>query len=260
MSGAPTTARCERIRAWRGRLELLGEHVARLLALDRTPLRDGPPHPLEVAVQERFAASGRADGVVTLCTDATAPHGPIEIRGPEPFDFTSDALAGGLALLSAGARPPLPAAKELDRLAAARAQLAQARAHGADELLWSGADGALLGATTMSLFVVEGAALRTPSLASGAWDSLLRRAVLQAARELAPTLGFTLGEGALDAAALVRADDLFLAGSAHGVVAVQSIDGRALPPAPRGSPARKLVPQLKLRLHELCAARFLPDR
>ncbi|MBL8842445.1 MAG: aminotransferase class IV [Planctomycetes bacterium] len=260
MTDAPGSARCERIRAWRGRLELLGEHVARLLALERAALRDGPPHPLELAVQERFAASGRADGVVTLLASSAAPHGPIEIRGPEPFDFASEALAGGLALLSAGTRPPLPAAKELERLAAARAQLAQARVHGADELLWSGADGALLGATTMSLFVVEGATLRTPSLASGAWDSLLRRAVLHAARELAPALGFTLHETRLDAAALARADDLFLAGSALGVVPVRSVDGRALPPAPRGAPARKLVPQLKLRLHELCAARFLPDR
>ncbi len=250
-----STTRCERVRGWRGRLELLGEHVARLLHESDAASAPDSHAAVEAQAQQLFDACGRPDGILELRRQDDQPPEVLDLR---PYDFRSDQLAGGLVVQVAGERAPLPATKSLDRLEEARERLAAARAHGVDELLWSSHDGALLGATTMNLFLVRSGELLTPSHASGAWNGLLRKAVLHAALELAPTLGFTLRETTLRLADLAEADDAFLAGSAHGIVPIRAIDGRPLLAPPRGSPARKLVPQLKLRVHELCSQRFLP--
>lgn len=249
------TPRIELVRGWRGRLELLGEHVGRLLSGARD---EGAAAAIETEACDRFERSGRRDGIVTLTLDATSDGARATAAAARDPDYTGERLAEGLALLHAGTRPPLPSVKDVGRCELARALLAQARSHGADELLWSSEQGALLGATTMNLFLIRGATLSTPTIESGAWPGLLRRAVLIAARQLAAELGLDVREERLNLDHLARADDAFLAGSAHGIVALRSIDGRPLLAPPRGSPARAVVPKLKLRVHELCSARFLP--
>ncbi len=246
--------RVERLRARGGRLELVGEHVARLLGVAAARAAALPPPPFEAELQRTFDPSGRRNGVLELRRSASGELSGSELHDP---DFGGERLAEGLRLLLAGERPALPATKESATAVRARELLLQAATHGADELLWT-RDGALVGATTLNLFLVRGATLVTPSLASGAWPGILRRAVAIAARQLAPTFGLTVGEERLFPADLARADDAFLASSAHGIVAISSLDGRPLPPPPRGSLARTLVPMLRLRVHELCRDRFLP--
>lgn len=255
MNDATPPPAIEFVRAWRGRLELLGEHLTRLCG----PVADRADDDARAAFAEELVrhhqATGARDGCFELRGGAARPLRFEPLREPR---WDGERLAEGLALLHAGERPPLPPVKSSTRAAHADALLAQARTHGADELLWIGDDGALLGATTMNLFLLRGATLRTPSVASGAWPGLLRRAVLLAARELAGELGLDVREERLTTADLAAADDAFLAGSAHGIVAIRSLDGRELAAPPRGSPARAIVPKLKLRVHERCSARFLP--
>jgi 4-amino-4-deoxychorismate lyase len=238
------------LRASRGRLELPGEHLARLGVARGTATDE-----VEARLDALHRSGGARDGVYEL---RRAGGADVEIAPLRPPRFDGERLAEGVALLQAGERPALAPQKTLAAARHAESLLARARAHGADELLWRSSDGALLGATTMNLFLLDGATLLTPSLASGAWPGLLRRAVLQAARELSSALALSIREERLAAAALDRADDAFLASAAEGLVAVRSIDGRALRAPPRGAPARAIVPKLRLRLFELCGARTLP--
>ncbi|MBM4015152.1 MAG: hypothetical protein FJ293_09355 [Planctomycetes bacterium] len=249
-----TTTRVTRVRAWRGRLEWVADHLARLGATVTAA------HVAE-RLHAAHAASGRRDGILELRRSmAAGGSAAVEIAPLRDPPFDGERLAEGLTLRTAGERPPLAPPKTLAAVRQADALLAQARAHGADELLWHGADGAVLGATAMNLFLVRGTTLLTPSLGSGAWPGLLRRAVLQAARDVAPGLALSVREERLLASDLAGADDAFLAAAAHGLVAIRAIDGRVLPAPPRGSPARALVPKLKLRLHELCGAEPLPPK
>lgn len=261
--GAGDDGWLERLRASRGRIELLGEHLRRHFECAQPGDQAAPAlawGALAMATERlllrEWDAGGRRDGVfewTRTSADAGRSAGPFAPR------HSADAIAAGIDVALAGVRPAAPPRKSVAARAHADELLAQARTRGFDELLWCSADGALLGATAMNLFLVRGAELLTPSVGSGAWPGILRRAVLIAARELAPRLGFAVREATLGRDELATADDAFLAGSAEGIVPVRSIDGRALPPPPRGSAARKLVPQLKLRVYELCSERFLPE-
>jgi branched-subunit amino acid aminotransferase/4-amino-4-deoxychorismate lyase len=245
----------ERLRARAGRLELVGEHLARLLEIPLDRARSGPPFTQERELAAHLDHAGRRDGVLELYFAGGESFGFSAFLEP---DLDRERLAEGVRVVTAGARPAVPQTKAMATAARAAELLAQARQQEADELIWCGVDGALVGATRMNLFLVRGATLVTPSVASGAWPGILRRAVLIAARQLGTELRITVSEERLLPADLARADDAFLASSAHGIVAIASIDGRPLPAPPRGSPARALVPKLRLRVHELCRERFLP--
>jgi len=253
MASSPEAIVEERLRARGGRIELLGEHLARLFADEPGGAASTKAAQLESALLRAFEKAGRRDGVVELMR---LDRGEAVFTFTDP-EFDGEQLAQGLHLRMAGERPPLDAVKGGARLLRARELLAQATQTAAEEFLWT-TGGALVGATAMNLFLVRGAALVTPSLASGAWPGIGRRAVLAAAHDLAPELGLAVREEKVGLADLALADDAFLACSAHGIVAIAALDGRPLPAPPRGSPARALVPRLRLRYHELCNDRFLP--
>lgn len=255
----------ELVRARRGRLELLGEHVGRSARSAATLF--GPGAPDAAAIEARlvawFARATALDAVHRVTVRAGAAGCELDCEIDETAELAPDLAAAGVSLSRvprAIALPP-PAADGSRRewlkvdarpdLSAARAQALEL---GAEFAVVSSIEGGVIGTDRANLFLWIGRELRTPSLASGAFPGILRGAVVRACSDL----GVPLREAAVAPDDVARADDAFLASSALGIASVRSIDGRPLPAPPRGSPWRGLVPRLRLRVHELCTERDLP--
>jgi branched-chain amino acid aminotransferase len=247
----------ELVRVRRGRVELLGEHLRRLASSMNPP----PPFwsELEPVLQRVRATLPTArDGIYELSARADTIE-QTESRS-DGEELAGETLAAGVdvaiiavdraALLESAATP-----KTFDRLLAARAQLASVRARGVHELVRRAPTGQLVGAVRANLFLITDDGLLTPSTASGAFPGIARRATLRAARDL----GVAAREGVVTESDLARASDAFLTSSALGLVAIRTLDGRPLVAPSRGTRPRALVPKLRLRLHELSGASFLPE-
>lgn len=265
----------ELVGAYRGRLELVGEHARRFAAaLRATGLdREADEAAIEARFDEAWAQVGRCDGFV-LARQRRDGGSLVAIARaaselPEAPAFAAsdpDRLARGLALATSvlaafdapdsicGVRPKwVDESDEASRAhAAARAELA---GRGVDEQLFVRSDGTVVGTRRANVFLRLDDELVTPSIESGAFPGILRAAVLHAAADL----GVSVVERAIAAAELSRAQDAFLTRTIDRIVAVRAVDGRELAPPTAGSRWRRLVPQLRLRVHELCRGRFLPD-
>ncbi|WP_327677297.1 branched-chain amino acid transaminase [Kitasatospora sp. NBC_00458] len=99
---------------------------------------------------------------------------------------------------------------------------------GYDEALLLGPDGTVGECTGENVFAVRGGVLRTPPASAGALEGITRDTVLTLARDL----GVEVRVESLLRSDLYAADEVFLCGTAAGVVAVGSLDDRELPSAP----------------------------
>jgi branched-chain amino acid aminotransferase len=246
----------EIVRVKRGRVELLGEHVRRLTKSARA--LGLPPPPTDPELRERVRAtvarSSTRDGLLEL----RFARGEVEIEVVGGVSFGTDALAQGLALVTASFprdEAALSAAhKTTDRRDFARAR-DDARRAGADEALLLNKAGRVACAAAANLFVLRDDGLVTPPVSEGALPGVMRAALLAAAR----SLGVPVREAPLTRADLAAAPDLLLTASAHGLLSVRSLDGALLEKPRRGSLQKGLVPRLRLRLHELCEQEELPE-
>src|SRR5690606_23602533 len=90
------------------------------------------------------------------------------------------------------------------------------------------AAGTIAEASVANVFALRGRTLVTPPPADGCLEGITRRTVL----ELAPTLGLAACERSLARTDLPGADEVFLTGTGAGIVAVRSLDGRAIGAGP----------------------------
>ena len=105
---------------------------------------------------------------------------------------------------------------------------AEAEAAGADESLLLNARGEISVATSANLFWIEGDALYTPPLSSGALPGVTRADVLAWGR----ANGIATHEITAEPARLLGTDGCFLTSSAWGVVEIVGLDGRLLRTSP----------------------------
>lgn len=103
----------------------------------------------------------------------------------------------------------------------------QANAAGAGDALMLDAQGYVAEATGTNVFCVTGGVLRTPTL-TAALPGITRKTVL----DLAEADGIPTRVEVLTPGELYLADEVFLTGTAAGIVPIDSIDGRPLPDAP----------------------------
>ena len=253
----------EVVRVKRGRIELLGEHVRRLVASAETlgmtlgmtvgssPSAADPK--LRAQLRAFVAKSATRDGLLEL----RVTQGEVEIELVDGDSFGPDALAEGLALVAASfPRDELAltsAHKTTDRREFERAREESKRA-GADEALLLNRAGRVADAAAANFFVLRDDGLTTPPVSEGALPGVMRAALLAAAG----SLGVPVREAPLTRADLVSAPDLLLTASAHGLLSVRALDGAPLEKPQRGSLRKGLVPRLRLRLHELCEREQLP--
>lgn len=116
----------------------------------------------------------------------------------------------------------------------------EAVACGADEAVVLDGSGRVCQSTRGSVFVVRDGVLSTPPLACGAYDSVMRDAVLNMAMDMdIPSI-----EEQLTRFDLYMADELFFADDLDGIVSVSSVDGRR----PEGRKGETVTEALSKRL------------
>jgi branched-chain amino acid aminotransferase len=116
-----------------------------------------------------------------------------------------------------------PRVKSLNYLNNALARL-EARQRGGDEALLLNATGAVCEVSVANVFAVRDGELLTPPGTDGALEGITRATVL----ELAGSLGIPAREQTLGRFDLFAADEVFVTGSAAGLVPIRSLDGRPI--------------------------------
>lgn len=120
----------------------------------------------------------------------------------------------------------------------------EARRRGADEALWVGADGEVREGSSWNVLVVEGDRLRTPALGPGLLAGITRTVALELARDLVATVE----EATLSGSELLAADEVLLASTTRGCLAVTEVDDRPIGAGAPGKIGRRLARGLRLRL------------
>jgi len=119
-----------------------------------------------------------------------------------------------------GENPRLAGLKHLNRLEQVliRAEWRDPAIH---EALVFSSSGWLISGTMSNVFLVTSGRLMTPALTQAGVRGVMRKVVLREAQ----AAGLSVGEGALDAAALAAAEEIFLTNARIGLWPVRSLDG-----------------------------------
>lgn len=115
---------------------------------------------------------------------------------------------------------PLSQCKSLSR-ATESVALREARDEGAFDAILLNEKGRVTETTSRNVFAVVGGEIRTPPRYDGALPGITRSIVF----EVAPRLGLRARERSLTVEALRGAQEVFLAGTGVGILAVASLDG-----------------------------------
>ena len=138
--------------------------------------------------------------------------------------------------LRIGVAPALAGLKHLSRLEHVLAQL-ELREHDVEQGLLLDTGGYVVGGSSSNVFAVRGAQLLTPSVTRHGVAGVMRRVVLETARQA----GLTPREVDLTLEDLQAADELFMANSLFGIWPVARLDERPFPPGPA---TRRLMQKL----------------
>lgn len=257
----------ETMRAYRGRVFQLAEHLARLERSASRILLHLP------ASQDRLAALVRESLERNQLPEAylrvTVSRGPGEIGldpalsksptlviiakpfHPYPVSFYTEGVAAIVAKTRRNAPEALPPqVKSLNCLNNVLAKL-EAKAAGVHDALMLNQQGELTEGTTSNVFVVKSGRLRTPKVECGILDGITRSVLLRLAHEQ----GITTEEMRLTGDDLFTADECFLTNTTQEVLPVTRVDGRMIGDGRPGPFTR--------RLHDLfraCLDRFLDGR
>ncbi|MEO3810940.1 branched-chain amino acid transaminase [Sphaerisporangium sp. B11E5] len=138
-----------------------------------------------------------------------------------------------------------PAAKATGQYLNAMLAQTEARAAGCDEALLLNKDGYVADGWAHNVFVVRRGELLTPPTTSGALPGITRESVLTLAAER----GITARETELVRTDLYLADEVFLTGTAAGIVPVSAVDGRPIGGGDRGDVTATLIKDLHDAVH-----------
>ncbi|RJL36133.1 branched-chain amino acid transaminase [Bailinhaonella thermotolerans] len=216
----------------------LDDHLARLRDSARII---GLPLPytdeeLRRATLETVAANGRASCYIRHLAHRgygemgiSARNSPVSVS-IATWTWPGAYLAEGVRLMTSSWRRNDPAVVPTVAKAAGpylNSVIAKAEAldAGFDEAVLLNAAGHVSEATAANLFVVTGGALATPPPAAGALGGITQDTV----ERLAAGLGIPVSRRDVLRAELYTADEVFLCGTAAGIVPVASVDRRPLP-------------------------------
>lgn len=203
-----------------GRPVELEAHLARL-ATSLAALYDaGPPDDLRAAVLERARPLGTGRLRFAVALARGEPEIAIEAKEIDPtIVFPGRERAARLRTTTVAGG--LGEHKWIDRRLLERA----AASFPGELPLLLDADGTVLEAARGSVFAVRDGSLRTPPTDGRILLSIARGQAI----EVAAAAGVEVAEGRLTRADLLRADEVFLAGSLRGIEPAGALDGRALP-------------------------------
>ena len=185
---------------------------------------------------------GGGDAVLRLVWTGGPPSTGLAILSEIPSWIEGARARGvrGVALLGVRATAPwlLPGVKSTS-YAVNMAAEGEAKRRGADEAIFVDSDGIVLEGTVTNIWWRRDALLFTPSLDLGILAGVTRAALL----ELAPTLGYTVEEGAYPLEVLIDAEEAFTSSSVREVLPWVEIDGT---PLERGPAADELQQALRV--------------
>ena len=256
----------ETLRAYRGRVFKLADHLARLeRSASRIQLHlPAGPERLTALVRETLARNllqeaylritvSRGMGEIGL--DPALCKTPTLVIIAKPFQPCPESFyAAGVPVIVAGTRRNLPEAlppqvKSLNFLNNILAKM-EAKAAGAHEALMLNHRGDVTEGTTSNVFVVQEGRLRTPSVECGILEGISRGLVLQ----LASKLNIPSEEARLSIADLLRAEECFLTNTTQEVLPVTRVDGHVIGDGRPGVLTRRIHASFRA-----CLERFLGD-
>ena len=217
---------------------------AALLAIDLPPAEH-----LLAAVLEALSANHLAAAVVRLTVSRgpdtgrgldvprdLAPTIIVRVTEHKPKGLDEPGLATVLSSVRRNESSPLSRVKCLSYADNVLARL-EARRRGADEAVLLNTAGEVCCASAANLFVVNGRALVTPSVESGALPGVTRRCVI----ELAVARGIAVHEAPVLPEDLWGADEAFLTNTVVGVAGLTSLEGRSIGSGRLGEMTRLLA-------------------
>jgi branched-chain amino acid aminotransferase len=243
----------ETLRAYDGRPFRLEAHLARLAAgaaVLGLPLP--PAGEIAAAAKSVLQANDLLSGSLRITvTRGRGPRGLLPPTSAEPTLMITaaplpsslpEAMSARVVGLRRNEHSPLSRLKSLaylDNILALR----EADAAGCDEAILLNTAGRIASGSRSNLFLVLDGALVTVPVSEGVLPGIARQTVL----ELAQQHGLLAKEAALPASALTEASEAFLTNSLIEVIALDRIDGRALPKGPITARLRQLYRQATAR-------------
>lgn len=254
----------ETLRAYRGRVFQLAEHLARLERSASRIYLHLPVGPARLAdlvresllrnqLQEAYLRITVSRGAGEIGLDPALCKSPTLVIIAKLFQPYPESLyADGVSVIVAKTRRNLPEAlppqvKSLNFLNNILAKM-EAKAAGAHEALMLNHRGDVTEGTTSNVFAVQGGRLRTPSVECGILEGITRGLVLQLASEL----GIPSEEKRLTVDDLLRADECFLTNTTQEVLPVTRVNGMKIGNGLPGESTRRLH-----ALFRACLDRFL---
>ncbi len=242
----------ETLRAYRGRVLHLAEHLARLersafrlqlhLPVGRERLADLLRESLaRNQLQDAYLRITVSRGAGEIGLDPALCKAPTLVIIAKPFQpYPESIYTEGVSVIVARTRRNLPEAlppqvKSLNFLNNILAKM-EAKAAGVHEALMLNHREELTEGTTSNVFVVRDGRLRTPAVACGILDGITRGRVLQLASEL----GIPSEEGRLTVEDLMRAEECFLTNTTQEVLPVTRVGDRLIGDGRPGGITRRL--------------------
>ena len=230
----------EGIRAYNGRVFLLDEHLERLYDSARAIAMAIPMSMARMknAVLGTCRANGIRDGYIRLVVTrgvGTLGLNPYNCRKPQVIIiagsiqlYPKDLYEKGMAVVTVGTMRNAteavnPRIKSLNYLNNVLAKIEAINA-GCEECLLLNPHGYVAEASGDNVFVVKGRSLVTPPPWCGALKGITRDAVMRLAAEQ----GYAVREDVLTRYDLYTADEVFLTGTAAEIIAVTTVDRRAI--------------------------------
>ena len=252
----------ETMKARNGKVFRLDRHLARLEGALRA-LSIPVPVELRSWVDAAQHAAHRPEASVRLTVTrgvaaggVAAPSDPIPtvvVTVAPPPAFGPAVYETGLtALVASGRRNELSATAGLKTLAYTDAVLAmiEARAAGADEVLFLDTAGHCSEASASNLFAVLDDRLATPPTTCGALPGITRAAVL----DLAGSLGMSVDERPLELRELAAASEAFLTSSLRGIAPLVRVGGTAVGVGRPGPMTRQMMAAYAALVSRECGA------
>lgn len=253
----------ETLRAYRGRVFQLAEHLARL---ERSASRIQLHLPVSLErltdlvreslsrnqLQEAYLRITVSRGAGEIGLDPALCKSPTLVIIAKPFQPYPESLyADGVSVIVAKTRRNLPEAlppqvKSLNFLNNILAKM-EAKAAGAHEALMLNHQGELTEGTTSNMFVVQRGRVRTPAVECGILNGITRGLVLQLASEL----GIPSEETRLTVDDLLRADECFLTNTTQEVLPVTRVNGTMIGNGRPGEITRRLHASFRACLDRL---------
>ncbi len=227
----------EGIRAYNGRVFKLASHLRRMFQ-SAQKIRLTPtytPEQIDAAIRDTLEANGQTDAYIRLIfTRGAGTLGlhPFRCPAPNTIIITADIQLyppelyeqGMKVIVAKRPRVPIacldPAIKSLNYL---NNILAKIEAIDADvlEAIMLNVEGDVAECTGDNIFVVRDGQIFTPPKSSGILHGITRQFVMDT---VAPNLGYVVNEKSMKLDEVLKADEVFLTGTAAEIIGVSQID------------------------------------